>query len=100
MFDITDFIPSGRQSEPVSRSQLVSMTGLDDRAVRDAINHAKKTYPIVNIGKGYYIADDPDDPDLKAYILQESHRIREISKGLRRHKALYRTNKNQEKLSV
>ena len=54
----------------------------------------------MNIGQGYYIADDPDDPDLEAYIRQESHRIREISKGLKRHKALYKVNKSQEMLNV
>ena len=42
----------------------------------------------------------PDDPNLKAYIIKETHRIREISKGLRKHKALYRVNKAQERLDV
>lgn len=97
--NILDYIPIGNKS-PITRETLVYVTGLDDRAVRNEIKRLKTEYPIVNIGQGYYIAEDPDDPDLAAYIRQESHRIREISKGLRRHKALYRTNKRQEMLKI
>lgn len=96
---ILDLIPYGNEN-PITRADLVAQTGQDDRTVRDAIKQLKRDYPIVNIGQGYYIAEDPDDPDLEAYIRQESHRIREISKGLRRHKALYRINKQQERLSI
>lgn len=97
--NILDYIPIGNKN-PITRETLVYVTGLDDRAVRNEIKRLKTEYPIVNIGQGYYIAEDPDDPDLAAYIRQESHRIREISKGLRRHKALYRTNKRQEMLKI
>ena len=97
--NVIDYIPFGNRN-PVSREHLVHLTGLDDRAVRNEIKRLKKEYPIVNIGQGYYIADDPDDPDLAAYIRQESHRIREISKGLKRHKALYKVNKSQEMLNI
>ena len=100
MNSVLDFIPVGRDSAPTSRAELVSLTGLSDRAVREEINALKSDYPIVNVGYGYYIADDPDDPNLKAYILQETHRIRAISRGLRRHKMLYRINKNQEMLNI
>lgn len=100
MFDITDYLPVGKDSTPKSREQLVFETGYADRQVRDAINFAKKTVPIVNVGTGYYIADDPDDPNLRAYIHSEMHRIKEISKALRKHKALYRTNKAQETLKI
>ena len=97
--NLLDYIPIGNKN-PISRETLVYITGLDDRAVRNEIKRLKAEYPIVNIGQGYYIADDPDDPDLEAYIRQETHRIREISKGLRRHKALIRTNKSQEMLEI
>ena len=98
--NIVDYIPVGKNCQPKSREQLVIETGLSDRLVRREINIAKKDFPIVNVGYGYYIANDPDDPNLKAYILQETHRIREISKGLRRHKMLYRINKDQEILNI
>lgn len=100
MIDILEFIPYGKTDKPITREALCILTGLDDRRVRDAISMAKKDYPIINVGKGYYIPDDPDDPNLKAYIIKETHRIREISKGLRKHKALYRVNKAQERLDV
>ena len=100
MIDILEFIPYGKTDSPISRESLCYLTGLSDRSVREEIARAKKEYPIINVGEGYYIPDDPDDPNLKAYILKETHRIREISKGLKRHKALYRVNKKQETLEL
>ena len=100
MTTVIDYIPVGSESTPISREDLVRLTGLSDRAVRNEINMAKKDIPIVNVGNGYYVANDPDDPNLIAYIYQEMHRIRAISKGLRRHKALYKVNKNQEILNI
>lgn len=100
MFDITEYIPRGKDANPKSRWQLECETGLSDRDVRDCINKAKKTYPIINVGGGYYIAEDPDDPNLEIYIRREMHRIKEISKALKRHKALWRTNKNQRTLDI
>ena len=63
MIDITEYIPRGKDATPKSRWQLECETGLSDRDVRDCINKAKKTYPIINVGGGYYIAEDPDDPN-------------------------------------
>lgn len=100
MIDILEYIPYGQTDQPMTRENLCLLTGLDDRAVREAISQAKKDYPIINVGNGYYIPDDPDDPNLKAYILKETHRIRAISRGLRRHKALYRINKQQETMDI
>ncbi len=100
MIDILDFIPYGKTDNPITREQLVQLTGLEDRAVRKAICEAKCKYPIINVGNGYYIPNDPDDPNLKVYILKELHRIREISKGLRTHKKFYKINKEQETLDI
>ena len=100
MINIFDYLPLGSGSTPVTREQLVQMTGLNDREVRFLINKAKREVPVVNVGLGYYIADDPDDPNLRAYILSETHRISEISKGLRKHKWLYKINKKQETLKI
>lgn len=100
MNNIYEFLPLGSESTPISREDLVRLMGCDDRHVRAAISKAKREVPVINVGNGYYIADDPDDPNLKAYIKQEMHRIREISRGLSRHKWLYRINKKQEKLDL
>lgn len=98
--NIYAYLPIGQESEPIRREKLVELTGADDREVRREISRAKREVPIINVGNGYYIADDPDDPNLKAYILQEMHRIREINKGLRKHKWLYKINKKQETLNI
>lgn len=97
---IYEYLPLGSDSKPISREELVRLMGIPDRAVREEIRMAKREVPIVNVGGGYYIADDPDDPNLRAYILQETHRIREISRGLKKHKWLFRFNKNQETLDI
>ena len=100
MLNILEYIPEGTKATPVTRETLMLLTGLSDRAVRNEINSAKRQKPIVNVGNGYYIPDDPDDPNLKTYINQETHRIREISRALRKHKALYKINKDQERLDI
>lgn len=100
MNSVIEFIPVGSESIPTSREELVNLTGLSDRAVREEINLLKKDYPVINVGRGYYIANDPDDPNLKAYIHQELNRIRSISRAIRRHKALYKVNKDQEILKI
>ena len=100
MINIYAYLPIGSESTPITREELCRLTGLDDRVIRREIAVAKREVPIVNVGNGYYIADDPDDPNLRAYILKETHRIREISKGLRKHKWLYRINKEQETLDI
>lgn len=98
--NIIDYMPIGSESRPITRDELVKITGFNDRKVRIEISKLKRDLPIINTGKGYYIADDPDDPNLKAYIISETHRIREISRGLRKHKWLYKINKNQETLKI
>ena len=100
MNNVIDFIPIGSHSRPTSREELVMLTGMSDRSVREEINHLKREYPIVNMGAGYYVADDPDDPNLKAYIHQEMQRVKSISRALRKHKALFKINKDQEMLKV
>lgn len=103
MIDILDYIPYGTKDKPITRDELRQLFADEkdpDRTARKMIAQAKREYPIINVGDGYYIPDDPDDPNLKAYIFKELHRIREISNGLRKHKRLYKTNKNQETMSI
>ncbi|MBR3636101.1 MAG: hypothetical protein IKN47_07890 [Lachnospiraceae bacterium] len=98
--NIFDYLPIGAESTPIKRTELVKLMNTSDREVRDQIKKAKEIVPVINVGQGYYIADDPEDPNLKAYILQETSRIKEISKGLRKHKWLFNTNLNQETLEI
>lgn len=103
MIDILEYIPYGTTDKPITRDELRQLFAEEkdpDRCARREIAKAKKKYPIINVGDGYYVPDDPDDPNLRAYIFKEMHRIREISKGLRTHKRLYKTNKNQERLDI
>lgn len=100
MSNIFAYLPIGSDSTPITREELCELMNTSDRKIRQEINKAKKDVPVINVGQGYYIADDPDDPNLKAYILQETHRIREISKGLKKHKWLYKINKQQETLKI
>lgn len=103
MIDILDYIPYGTTDKPITRDELTQLFADDkdpDRKARKMIAAAKRQYPVINVGDGYYIPDDPDDPNLREYIRKEMHRIREINRGLKKHKALYRINKNQEVLDV
>ena len=100
MANIFEYLPIGKDSTPITRKELAELMDCDDRTVRDQIAKAKKEVPVINVGLGYYIADDPDDPNLRAYIISETHRIKEISKGLRKHKWLYKINKKQETLNI
>lgn len=59
--NIIDFIPYGEKNA-IKKENLLKLTNLSDRDLRNAIELAKKDYPICNLqnGKGYFIADDID----------------------------------------
>lgn len=96
--DILNFIPKGREKAPISRNELCLLTGWEDRAVRNAIHKAKEAAPIVNVGSGYYVATDPNDPNLKQYVYQEISRGREVFKGIIACRMLMNEDTNQERL--
>lgn len=100
MKNIFDYLPLGSDSTPISRSDLASLMGVDDREARNLIKKAKEIVPVVNVGDGYYIATDPDDPNLRIYVQREQHRIKEISKGLKKHKWLLNFDAKQPILDV
>lgn len=81
--DVIDFIPYGPE-HPVTRQELMRLTGLSDRKVRRDIEFARMMYPIINVsdGRGYYIATSSNDPEVKRYWKQELSRIKSISKSL------------------
>lgn len=74
--------------KPVKRSSLAKLTGKNDREVRHEIQQLKKKYAIVNIGDGYYIASDPDDPQLEQYYKQERAKALHILESIKSHKKL------------
>ena len=58
---IEKYIPYGSENA-VKREELVKLTGLRDRKVREEIEDARRRgVVILNEGKGYYITNDLDD---------------------------------------
>jgi hypothetical protein len=96
---IIDYLPT-EADKAISREALATLTGHKDRIIRDTIAKLKTEYPIVNVGNGYYIATDPDDPNLTHYIRQEQHRAREILKGIKSHKRLLKRDQIDGQLSL
>lgn len=89
--NIVDFIPKG-SANAVTRAQLMLATGLDDRAVRDAIEKARENIGILNMsdGKGYFLPDysNPIDRAMAdKFYRQQEHRqkaIRKSNQGLKK----------------
>ena len=80
MPSVLDCLHYGRENA-VSRYFLTSMTGLDDRTVRDIIKHLRvnEGYPIFNTldGKGYFLATKEDANEMKAALQAQKSRTRE-----------------------
>lgn len=96
---IIDYLPT-EAAQAVTRQTLVMLTGHSDREIRRTIAALKAEYPVVNVGNGYYIATDPDDPNLRHYIAAEQHRAREIIRGIRCHKRLTRRDQIDGQISL
>ncbi len=81
--DIVDYIPFGRENA-VTRAQLRSRTGIDDRTIRDMIAAARRDTVILNMqdGKGYFRPLPEEINYVKAHERQESARIMSQIKGL------------------
>lgn len=81
--DIVDYIPFGR-GNAVTREQLRSRTGIDDRAIRDMIAAARRDTVILNMqdGKGYFRPLSEEINYVKAHERQESARIMSQIEGL------------------
>ncbi len=75
---IADFIPTG-QANAITRKQLVMLTNLCDRKVRELISQARADgVPILNHqdGRGYYISDNPQE--IRRFAMQELSRAATI----------------------
>ena len=89
--NIADFIPVGKDNA-ISRSQLVKLTGLSDRIVRDMIALERRNIAILNLqnGAGYYIPSESEKADLERFIKQEEARAKSIFWSLRGAKSALR----------
>ena len=82
--DIVDYIPFGRENA-VTRAQLRSRTGIDDRAIRDMIAAARRDTVILNMqdGKGYFRPLPEERHLVEAYDKQETARLKSIGWSLK-----------------
>jgi hypothetical protein len=77
--DILKYIPVGKENA-VTRQQLVKQTGLNDRAVREAISQARRDVVILNEqdGGGYFIPRNNEMNLVRKFVNQESKRAKSI----------------------
>lgn len=89
--NIADFIPVGKENA-ISRSQLVKLTGLSDRIVRDMIALERRNTAILNLqnGAGYYIPSESDKGEIERFVKQEEARAKSIFWSLRGAKTALR----------
>lgn len=82
--NIIDFIPYGKENA-IRRGSLVKLTGMNDRAVRDAISRARRDTPILNMqdGSGYYRPTKNEVDELKHFVSQEESRAKAIFYSLK-----------------
>ena len=82
--DIVDYIPFGRENA-VTRAQLRSRTGIDDRTIRDMIADARRDTVILNMqdGKGYFRPLPEERHLVEAYVKQETARLKSIGWSLK-----------------
>ena len=82
--DIVDYIPFGRENA-VTRAQLRSRTGIDDRAIRDRIADARRDTVILNMqdGKGYFRPLPEERHLVEVYAKQETARLKSIGWSLK-----------------
>ena len=70
------------KSNAVKHDTLVSLTGLKDRSLRQALEKARRDFCIINDqdGQGYYLPESKEDA--KRYYRQEYNRAMSILKRL------------------
>lgn len=81
MMDIIDFIPYGHDNA-VTRSELISMTGESDRAIRDAISNSKELIINLQDGAGYFRPLPEEAPHVEHWVRIMKARIREEYKRI------------------
>ena len=79
--NILDYIPVGRENA-ITRAELVRLTGLPDRTIREAIERKRfEGEPIMSSSsaKGYWLSNDPDDWEM--YLREGDARIRSFARS-------------------
>jgi hypothetical protein len=73
--NVVEYIPYGHE-HPISREELIRMTGVVDRNIRDAIRAARlEGQMIISTADGYFRYRDEDDlPELRSYYMKERAR--------------------------
>lgn len=84
--NILDYIPYGEENA-VSRQKLCTLTGLNDRAVREEISQARRNTPILSFGGGYFIPTAAEKYKARQWVMQEMRRAKSILWSIRGAKA-------------
>ena len=89
---IMECIPISYENR-ISRSELVSLTGYTDRAIREAIQSAPEHgFIVINLDGGYFIPAETleDMMHLNEYLAREYHRVHAMKDRLGRIRKLRR----------
>lgn len=97
MNELIEMIPEGRDN-PIKRSELVKVSNLTDRAVRNMISQYNKSGEglVLNMGDGYFRVTENDRPIVERAIRREISRSREIETTVRSMKRFLNNCKGQE----
>lgn len=91
---VLDYIKVGKENA-ITRAELIDITGLNDREVREDIAVARRNTPIINLqdGSGYFIPDMSKPAEieyLKQYVKQEENRLKSIGWSLKAARKMLR----------
>lgn len=86
--DIIEYIPTGKKNA-VSRAQLVILTGITDRAIREAIqafNESGEGIIACECGKGYFVPETKEEAERyirysQSYLLSLARKDRGMKKA-------------------
>jgi hypothetical protein len=79
VINIIDYIPYGKENA-ISRADLVTLTGLDDRTVRGAINRLRADGELILSSShraGYWRSDNP--AEIESYLRECDSRCRTLA---------------------
>ena len=95
---VENYIPHG-STNAVSRRELCSLLGMEDRILRKNIESAitDRGVLIVNVGAGYFIPDDSEEDKscMESYLRSESAKARSIFRRLKAVRQRLALDKNQ-----
>lgn len=74
MMNIIDFIPKGHENA-LTRRELVELTGIDDRTIRNAISNSDELIINLQDGKGYFKPLPTEDSLVREWIMMFNSRV-------------------------